>query len=162
MNIIWLIILGAIIWYFWRQKNAPEDQIKKLEALAYEQYFVALNHAKKDVEIQENRNKEKSIIPAEHGKEFVKLSKDRVKHIEKIEEMFVRLKARMKHRPAKEQLEIYSDFYTYSLDLNRLERRFEQLGYDFSETAHEDYEADTKDIKIEMNEIERRFEQRLK
>lgn len=57
---------------------------------------------------------------------------------------------------------MYADFYSYNLALNRLDRRMQQLHYDFSDDAYDNYESDAKDIKIEMEEIEKRFDDKLK
>lgn len=38
----------------------------------------------------------------------------------------------------------------------------QQLHYDFSDDAYDNYESDAKDIKIEMEEIEKRFDDKLK
>lgn len=93
---------------------------------------------------------------------MIKFSKKHIEKIKEVEEKFTRLKERLKHKSAKEKFEIYSDFYLYNLALNRLDRRMEQLHYDFSDDAYDNYEADAKEIKIEMEEIEKRFDDRLK
>lgn len=75
--ILWIIVpIG--IWYFasqW-QKNSPQSKIEKLEGLAYEQYYSALEYAKNELkEYEEKRDKKDYIMGKKQNDDMIKFSK---------------------------------------------------------------------------------------
>ncbi len=141
--------------------TSPKHKIQRLEAKSHELYVQVKRQLEKDLaaQMQHHKNDGKPLLPTEANQSSINDLKEYLQHIKAVEEKFVQLKEQYKRLPAKKQMEIYTDWYEYTLTLSSTES--EQRGVrDLLSPA--DYLNTLKSLTAKRETIERTFDRKLK
>jgi 2-phosphoglycerate kinase len=144
-------------------RNRPEQKIEEIEEKASHLYANITEELEKGIESEKQLLKGKSTIPKHTIEELLESNTQCLHQLKDMLAKFTRLKERYKHQPAKRQLKIYMDWFSYNNALKQT--AFEnRLFNNVTMPNDEDYKIYLKkleEIRIEKEEIERRFDKWL-
>ncbi len=159
----WLLTITLLVMAFLVYKaiesNSTKRKIERLEKKAYKLYFMVKSQLEKDLDeqIRYLKHNEQPLLPDEDI-ESLENRKEYLQHIKGVEQKFVRLKEKYKHELLHQQLEIYTDWYEYTVALSRTED--EQKGFSYLLTPVH-YQNTLKGLTSKRKAIERRFDRKL-
>lgn len=131
-----------------------------MEELSERYFDEGVGKEKKTISEYTERMKKKEPVFLED--ELIKKAESRLKYLEGVQEMYLRLKERNKQGTKNEKLILLQDWFDYTCALRDVNSAFEMLGYDSSENAWDNYDSRAKEPSIKMEEIEKRFKVLLK
>lgn len=157
-TLLWIITGASAIYTIYAiQKNSPSSRINQLEELGYKEYYKAIKYEEKEIEELSNDKKFKVF-----NKEMIRMSKEKLEELKEFERKFVHLKEKTRHKPAREKLEIFTDWYEYNKGINYLNQAREDTINDVSGTLRKIHVKEIEHYQIKFAEIQRRYATKLK
>ncbi len=155
-----ILLATSYVVYKTFESTSPKNRMKRLETKAHKLYFTVKSQLEVDLEEQVKQLKNDGM-PVRHRQNTEKTlasMKEYLQHIKDVEEKFVRLKERYKNLPVKQQIEIYQDWYEYTVLLKSTENEQRGLSYLL---MPEDYLERLKALQAKREAIEERFDRKL-
>lgn len=133
---------------------------EKLEDLADQYFHECIQQENKIIKEYTEKIKEKYLLF--NVEEIIKKSELKLKQLENVQEMYLRLKEKNKFASNEEKFNVLQDWFDYTCAARDINSAFQMLDYDFSDQAYDNYIDRIKEPGIIMHEIEIRFKNLLK